>query len=249
MYTAFGSSPLHLSSKGHVPSSAVAVPDVSIPDVGPISQGPGSGLRKRKAAVVDTDVGRRESKRARPSVAALSSPISNSSSNELDSLVPLSSPVWVTRVVKLFARDDFGAEWRGLVGDWLRYEQATNFVTSRRLGSKGRPQAVADWIQRARSETFHPTVNVPKFKADFWNWWSDLQPAWRLVDGEVSAAGHSSSWDGLSGIKGTNGFVSVLVVLAFWHSGLSSGGVGDATLVEWLGAVNDVHQVIQELSK
>lgn len=232
------------SKKVCTPSGAVAVPDVSIPDVTQIEQG--AGLKKRKATSTDADVGNRKRSKASPTPA---SPPSNPSAGGWNLSPPAGAPVWVTKAINLFARDNFGAKWQGLVNDWVQYEDALGFATSGRLGSKGHPQAVADWIQRARSETFRPVINASKFKTDFWNWWTGLQPSWRLADEPALGEGQSDDWEGLDGIKGTNGLVSVIAALAFWRSGLPTDGTRSNALTEWVEAVDDVHQVVLEFRK
>lgn len=215
-------------------SGAVAVPNVSIPNVASLSQR-ATGVGKQKAT--HTDHNTKKNKRAQASTNSASSAMPPSHVCEV--VLLSGSPDWIIKAVKLLTRDDFGPSWQRLVDDWLQYEHASNFANKGRLGNKARPPTVADWIQHARSETFCPAVNPSMFGTQFAEWWHHLR----------SVPGMDSGWAGLTGITGVNGLLSILVALTFWHDGLSSTDTrATGSLDPWLEAVESVCDVLKKLN-
>ncbi|PPQ84374.1 hypothetical protein CVT26_007383 [Gymnopilus dilepis] len=59
--------------------------------------------------------------------------------------------------------------WDILTAVWIRFEKIHNFQSSsKKFKPTGRPQAIGDWIKRARASTYRPQIDVEKFGADFW---------------------------------------------------------------------------------
>ncbi|KAJ7858431.1 hypothetical protein B0H13DRAFT_1901814 [Mycena leptocephala] len=146
-------------------------------------------------------------------------------------------PKWVTEAqkgLKIIASDGGEEEWMALTNLWYKLEASTNFTTGKSLPSKGRPRAVAWWIQRARKGT-PPIADVEEFAEQWREWWRVLNPEWRVGDkGKMRREG-GSDWGALK-VPGVNGLLSVLMCLKWWK-GVLAAGAGDSG---WKDAVDDV---------
>ena len=110
-----------------------------------------------------------------------------------------------------------GERWAELVELWAIFEKKEGFAERGKLLPTHRPQAISEWIQRARSPTWRPDIaNVPKFEKDFRAWWLFLQPKWRVgVEGTIADECIDGNWDALRK-PGLNGVVSLLAALFYW---------------------------------
>ncbi len=138
----------------------------------------------------------------------------------------MGAPAWVSKALELFQSTSLGPEWDNLVSSWLRFEQTAECVGVSKLGTQNRPPAVGEWIQRARSPTFHPNIdNLEIYSSNFSAWWRSLQPAWRL-DGATDLLRRSEGdWTHLQR-SGVNGLLSVVAGLFFWGSAVHRNAVG-----------------------
>jgi hypothetical protein len=109
------------------------------------------------------------------------------------------------------------------------------------LSPKGRPRAVAWWIQRARKGT-PPITGVEEFAEQWHEWWRVLNPEWRVGDKGKMCWEGGSDW-GVLKVSGVNGLLSVLMCLRWWKGALTA-GAGDSG---WRDAVDDVTWVLQQL--
>ncbi|KAJ7350502.1 hypothetical protein DFH08DRAFT_668552, partial [Mycena albidolilacea] len=101
-----------------------------------------------------------------------------------------------------------------------------------------RPQAVGDWVGRARNYT--PTIeDVDEFGQEFWTWWIDINPVWREKKRPMLRH-DESSWSCMD-YKGQNGLLNVLMVLKWWRDAL------EVVSPDWEEAVNDVTWVLQKM--
>ncbi|KAF9515808.1 hypothetical protein BS47DRAFT_1293386, partial [Hydnum rufescens UP504] len=118
-----------------------------------------------------------------------------------------------------------GSEWVCLVKLWIAIERELGFPTEgKALSSKDRPKAIHDWIQRARSIKYSPSIKPDSFGKQWWKWWSNLQPAWRETSkGEIIARNQdiSGNWESLK-IGGKNGIVAVVITLGWWGAVLDT---------------------------
>lgn len=77
--------------------------------------------------------------------------------------------------------DSLGEGWTNLVQAWTRFEDTSTHVRGS-LSAKGRPAAVADWIQRARNPGYRPIIKDSRAFGDkHVTWWASLQPQWRVL--------------------------------------------------------------------
>lgn len=165
---------------------------------------------------------------------------SSSTSAPLAPTFPDHAPKWFTMASLMLRSESLGETWAEAVSFWERFEIAQEFEASLKLGTAHRPPIVAQWIQRARSQTYRPEIrNVDELALKFSAWWRSLQPEWRVA-GDGPPARGSGSWDVLRR-SGANGLLSVMAALFFWGS--STGGEGTS----WTEAVEDVLYALQEL--
>ncbi|KAI0054483.1 hypothetical protein BV25DRAFT_1789869, partial [Artomyces pyxidatus] len=86
-----------------------------------------------------------------------------------------------------------------------------------KLSSVSRPSEMSHWIKRKRDYTKPPEIeNVCDYADTFRTWWSGLQPSWRGTEWPLTrsiVAGET--WEGVRK-GGANGFVIVLILLAWW---------------------------------
>ena len=110
-----------------------------------------------------------------------------------------------------------GERWAELVELWAAFEKKEGFAERGKLPPNHRPQAIGEWIQRARSPTWRPDItNIPKFEKDFRAWWLFLQPKWWVgVKGTIRNESIDGNWDALWK-PGLNGVVSLLAALFYW---------------------------------
>lgn len=124
---------------------------------------------------------------------------------------------------------------------WVKFEEDAQFQGDGRLGARRRPQAIGDWIQRARTPEFRPAIkNVARFAADFSAWWRGLQPEWRRASSNVGPAG--GDWTHIRR-SGVNGLLSVVAALFFWGDIVR----GTPARAVWLKAMEDVLFVFEQL--
>ncbi|KAK6997417.1 hypothetical protein R3P38DRAFT_2797729 [Favolaschia claudopus] len=119
--------------------------------------------------------------------------------------------------------------WAGLEQTYSWVKKAPSGRSS--LGTTGRPSQVALWIGAGRGlrggpmrEGAGPTIgSVVKFEETWWQWWSALQPAWRVRDGghpgrfsrEEYGGKTREDWETLRA-PGQNGMLSVVAALYWW---------------------------------
>ncbi len=127
----------------------------------------------------------------------------------------------------------------------VAFEKGSADRSSARLGAQSRPQAVTDWIRRARLNTYNPQINsVATFAKEFNAWWASLQPAWRTDGGRGVLRRDGEDWECLR-CSGINGLLSVLAALFFWGCAVQKSKA--ATKSAWLRALDDVSYSITQL--
>ncbi len=140
----------------------------------------------------------------------------------------------------------WGTEWGLLIHAWLKFEQNSQFVANGRLGTQHRPDAVGDWIQRARPSSYHPKINdIQGYGTKFSLWWQSLQPDWRNDDADDALPRSREDWEDIRR-PGINGIMSVAAALFFW--GYVERNKGESARSAWLNAVDDVVYVLNQLA-
>ena len=161
--------------------------------------------------------------------------------------VPQDAPAWVKSAVKMLESEDWGATWKSAVHAWYRYESEKHaFEGNLRLGCTHQPPITARWIQLARPEAMtHEkagTITTKNINVQFWKWWANLQPEWRVISHETTSRKVAGGWAALDK-PGVNGFLSVVATLFLWHRFGT-----DMELASWTRAVEDVHWVLDQLA-
>jgi len=155
-------------------------------------------------------------------------------------------PAWLKSAVKMLTAGDLGDRWTNVVDMWVLFEHKETNLKPTVLGSSHRPPVVHDWIQRARSAFYCPTISsVDCFETLYKLWWASLQPDWRVSpSSEVAFAETSGNWDVIHK-PGKNGVLSVAAALFFW--GLKVKNTEDTN--GWETAVEDLLVVLTGLLK
>ena len=109
------------------------------------------------------------------------------------------------------------------VDKWAAFEAKEGYHEVERLSSSFRPEAIGAWIQRRRSSTYSPKIEIPQYCDAFSKWWTALQPDWRVHEGKIISKEVNGDWGALKR-PGLNGIVSVLVALYYWGGAVA----GDA---------------------
>lgn len=182
----------------------------------------------------------------RNAVPSASAPISKrahvaSSPDRLRELNP-----WFAKAICMVEDSRLGNGWLSLVAAWIHFKEILKCELNGTLSAKGRPVAIADWIQRARNPNWRPPMVDSKAYGDkHLAWWTSLQPEWRVLDGE---AGLACSEDGnLQSLKrpGANSLLSVIASLYFWGDKVRAAGKKSK---RWDNAVDNMLYVLTSLS-
>lgn len=155
------------------------------------------------------------------------------------------APEWFKKAFAMLSSLDCGEEWTRTLECWGRLESEAGYAGNLKLGTKGRPDAIKDWIQRARSTTWRPTIRDPKvFGSQVSGWWLSLQPDWRIEEG----GGFSRTLDGdFEDLRrpGINGLLSIIAGLFFWGNSLQDEARSNEA---WMSVVSDVQFVLANLT-
>lgn len=153
---------------------------------------------------------------------------------------------WVLNVLALLTGHDLGPEWHSLVETWLHFEALRRFDKQSKpvLMPRGWPSIVADWIKHACISSFCPHIpDTTAFATMFNNWWHNLQPGWRVREGdEVLQLGISSDWSCLH-CSGINSILSTVAALFFWGYTIADADMKD----EWDDTIANVLYTLGEL--
>jgi hypothetical protein len=148
----------------------------------------------------------------------------------------------------LFSEQGLGKEWDTLISSWAAFEDQEGYKEAGRPTTSGRPEIVSQWIARARSVTWRPTISNLKDYEDKYNeWWKRLQPTWRIIDGKVDVARTMGDW-GCLRLPGLNGILSIIAALFFWGLATEGEGAQEEQRAAWVSAVEDCHIVLSFLA-
>lgn len=137
-----------------------------------------------------------------------------------------------------------GEEWMDLVTLWASFEARSGYEEAKKLAATGRPFAVGVWIGRARSSTWRPVIKkLPQYEESFWEWWSAIQPDWRLENGRLVRERVLGDWEALRR-PGINGVVSIPVALFYWGLEVLK---DSRSRKRWLSAVEECRAAFRQL--
>ncbi|PPQ76893.1 hypothetical protein CVT26_000663 [Gymnopilus dilepis] len=152
------------------------------------------------------------------------------------------TPRWFEDALLMVQMKDLGPQWLTLLERWTEFEKRAEYKENGKLGSQNRPVCIGDWIQRKRSTTWRPVVEIKEMQKTFKKWWISLQPKWRLSDdGKIIRSAVRGDWSCLRK-SGLNGLYSVIAGLYFWGTTLGGEGVEQD---QWVKVVEDVELVIR----
>jgi hypothetical protein len=107
-----------------------------------------------------------------------------------------------------------------------------------------RPDGLAEWIKRARTPSYVPSIpDATEYGNKWYAWWYSLQPASRYIEGNdrLSRKGCHDLTSVV--VCGRNGFLNVVRSLSWWRNANESSGMKD-----WDDVVADVIWVLQHHS-
>ncbi|KAJ7622618.1 hypothetical protein DFH06DRAFT_898150, partial [Mycena polygramma] len=132
--------------------------------------------------------------------------------------------------------------WARVLEMWWKGEKQASFEgPGKGQHAKLRPACVQGWIARARTGGPNPPLaDLFAFVAQWWKWWTALNPKWRLEgvpEGKrLSRAG--GEW-GATVQTGPNGVLNVLICLRWWRD-----KIGPSELATWQEALEEVAWVL-----
>ncbi|KAJ7106175.1 hypothetical protein C8R44DRAFT_638607 [Mycena epipterygia] len=131
-----------------------------------------------------------------------------------------------------------GKDWKAVFDLWWCLEKEDGFKTSTKSHRPARhPKQVGIWVKNARIGT--PVFSVEVLSNEWWAWWMDINPKWRVKDGKLVEEG-DGNWECLR-CPGQNGWLNILVCLKWWYGGL------DGESQDWLRAIMDVKWALEGL--
>ncbi|KAF9506636.1 hypothetical protein BS47DRAFT_1304991, partial [Hydnum rufescens UP504] len=120
----------------------------------------------------------------------------------------------------------------------------------KRLPAKGRPIAIGDWLQCARSLTWFPDLSKPSLLQahanSWWTWWIVCQPSWRVANLDRNGFRPSNgkgNWSSLR-ISGKNGLVLHIMALGWWGNAALN---NVAEMEKWTDAVKEFTWALQKM--
>ncbi|KAF9522828.1 hypothetical protein CPB83DRAFT_840208 [Crepidotus variabilis] len=155
-------------------------------------------------------------------------------------------PKYYLQALSAFSSTPLGTQWNDVVQAWSTFEAASAYTSAGRLGTYSRPEAIHDWINRARKPTYRPNLAGSKliqFRDEFEIWWKSLQPEWRLdEDGNVVQG--DGDWESLQ-MAGPKGLTSIVAGLFFMGD-----AIGDRhdQRDHWHALLDDVEWVLMSLT-
>ncbi|KAJ3765050.1 hypothetical protein EV361DRAFT_803047 [Lentinula raphanica] len=128
------------------------------------------------------------------------------------------------------------------------FSNPTGSSATFRNANAGRPDAVSWWFRNRKPVTRVPPDNifgqVSDFSAQWWKWWSVINPTWRERDNTTGRLVINENDDGDWSMlirPGQCGILTVLLCLFWWRQHLT------APSEDWNAALQDVSWVIDEL--
>ncbi|KAJ7680856.1 hypothetical protein DFH06DRAFT_973093, partial [Mycena polygramma] len=164
---------------------------------------------------------------------------------------PTEAPEWFRKIFPEISREGgLPAPYWELLCAYLEFEQKANFENRGELAKGVRPKQVSDWVRdgRGRTQELRGISDIKGFEAEWWTWWTRLQPAWREPGRERRKAGKTetvpegANWGTLAS-PGKNGILSVVASLYWWAVAEREEGKGSSG--GWEDAVADTTWVVR----
>ncbi|KAJ7434718.1 hypothetical protein FB451DRAFT_1195097 [Mycena latifolia] len=163
----------------------------------------------------------------------------------------------LARAHTAFARGKgWGLPWVQCVARFFDFEAAYDYEEPGvQITATGRPKQVKEWLGKGRQ--WDKPVNLGvlgeqrkkgTFVAAWWDYWVSLQPGDRTVFAGMMSTPQEADWEELSGLRGRNGLLQVMLTLLWWGD-----AVGDQedpqAYKDWTLALGDVEWVLTQLQK
>ncbi|KIJ31207.1 hypothetical protein M422DRAFT_267160 [Sphaerobolus stellatus SS14] len=163
---------------------------------------------------------------------------------------PIEKTLWFVPYQEALAKQKYGEEWSKLVATWAELERvqvegkAPSTNVASKIPSQDIPDVIAKWVAEGMPVNDVPTYvqgsETRAFVAQCKAWWTVWEPkGWQdgmdKVDKEELKFVRQS---------GQNGMVVLMVMLWWWRSKVTAGGVKP-----WKAVVNDLLQVLIGVSK
>ncbi|KAJ3738107.1 hypothetical protein EV360DRAFT_58423 [Lentinula raphanica] len=163
-------------------------------------------------------------------------------------------PKWVSDAYDALMADNRPSDdrWATTLTAWITFEQNHEFRnpngSSATLKATGRPHAISWWFRNRKPVSREPPDDifgdVNEFAAQWWVWWSMINPPWRERDSTTGRViineTDNGDWSNLTR-PGQCGILTVLFCLFWWHQRLPG------PCQEWSNALRDVAWVVNEL--
>lgn len=145
---------------------------------------------------------------------------------------PSGAPDYISKVLQICAEGPEDRMWCKVVWGWFELDQQAGFAGKGKLGTTGRPEAIAAWIARAQHVKWRPPylnkdhpgdLKVNRFAVEFAKWWRGLQAGREeVIDSFISMSrSEGADWEGLK-VRGPNGIASLIVGLAWWQEAVEA---------------------------
>ncbi|KAJ7579677.1 hypothetical protein C8J56DRAFT_1058693 [Mycena floridula] len=170
---------------------------------------------------------------------------------------PLEPPDEAAEWFKVLCRE-FGSvdleewRWNELLKKWTELEGLYRYEDERAgLKASTRPAELGSWISNGRTRRERPVIkSVKSFGSDWWFWWEDMQPSWRVKSGPERFVWKKDTYGddwGFIKFPGKNGVASLCATLFWWGLALQElNGFGHGAWI-WQNALEDVCWVLDGL--
>ncbi|KAJ7717300.1 hypothetical protein DFH07DRAFT_762058, partial [Mycena maculata] len=179
-------------------------------------------------------------------------------------------PTWFRRVYAEVSQENLGVSYNSLLTLFTQVERGYKWEKGGKgLATLHRPPQVGAWVTAGRGARggamrngVGPAIlDLAVFEEQWWQWWSGLQPMWRVAakgntgNGKATSlrfsrdlypAAGSDAWQSLRH-PGPNGALSLVGTLYWWGVKLQKEGVPREDRDVWLEAVTDVDWMLRGL--
>ncbi|KAJ7251185.1 hypothetical protein B0H12DRAFT_993368, partial [Mycena haematopus] len=149
-------------------------------------------------------------------------------------------PAWFQTSFVEISRERVGAEYDALLSAFVEMEKGFGYAKGTgKLTTTGRPQQLTEWVRdgRGRTKEMMEIADLAGYENGWWKWWKEMQPRWRVGEGEslLTPAEYGDGWGGLT--HGQNGVLSVVATLYWWGHAENTRGIYPTS--GWRAAVAD----------
>lgn len=137
-------------------------------------------------------------------------------------------------------------QFRSLLQMYISFENAAAPLgKAGALSTADRPTQLPSWIRSARAGTAPSWPNLQDYGTSVINWWSSLQPDWRVLE-----PGRDTRAEGPLDClcqPGINGLLNVVILAYWWSNGITSPSTDSHNDERYRWFANDVLWVLSKL--